>query len=178
MFPMRAAILDTISARLRKAAQRAEALSRRQSAARRLCHLRQSGDGQWRPGLRRRTRRLRRASGLQRGCAKLREASDFVERQFLPRLRALATCETSGACRDPVDGAHVIRRPASGRFAHHGFCARSPNDPPFDRECFLENGESFESNPSEAATDPLRCNLRARDFRPYTLARALDPHRQ
>jgi lysophospholipase L1-like esterase len=99
---------------------------------------------------------------------RLREASDFVERQFLPRLRALATCEGSGACKDPVRERMSFVDSHQAEFAQHGFCARSPNDPAFDRECFLENGESFESNPSDAATGPLRCSLRARDFRPYS----------
>ena len=63
-------------------------------------------------------------------------------------------------------------------FANHGFCARSPNDPPFDRECFLENGEVFESNPAagrhrSAALQPARPRFPA-----LCAARALDPHRQ
>jgi hypothetical protein len=100
--------------------------------------------------------------------ARLREASDFVEREFLPRLRSLATCEAAGACRDPrADRMTFVDRHQS-EFAQRGFCARSPNDPVFDRECFLENGESFEADPSRAATDPLRCRLRARDFRAYS----------
>jgi lysophospholipase L1-like esterase len=98
---------------------------------------------------------------------RLRSVSDFVEGRFLPRLRALATCDTPGACRDPAKDRMSYVDTHLAEFANHGFCARSPNDPPFDRECFLENGESFESNPAAAATDPLRCNLRAREFRPY-----------
>jgi len=100
--------------------------------------------------------------------AKLREASDFVEREFLPRLRALATCEGAGACRDQRTERMTFVDQHQAEFAHRGFCARSPRDPVFDRECFLENGESFESSPSQAATDPLRCRLRPRDFRPYS----------
>jgi hypothetical protein len=101
-------------------------------------------------------------------AGKLRETSDFVERRFLPRLRALATCEAPGACRDPVSERMSFVDQHQAEFAQHGFCARTPGDPAFDRECFLENGDSFESNPSEAATDPLRCRLRAREFRPYS----------
>lgn len=99
---------------------------------------------------------------------RLREASDFVERHFLPRLRALATCEGSGACKDPGRDRMSFVDSHQAEFAQHGFCARGPSDPVFDRECFLESGDSFESNPSQAATDPLRCSLRARDFRPYS----------
>ena len=101
-------------------------------------------------------------------AARLRETSDFVEKEFLPRLRALATCEASGACRDPRTDRMTFVDQHQPEFAQRGFCARSPNDPVFDRECFLESGESFEANPSQAATDPLRCSLRARDFRPYS----------
>ncbi|MFN3349276.1 hypothetical protein [Pseudorhodoplanes sp.] len=100
--------------------------------------------------------------------AKLRETSDFVEKEFFPKLRALATCEGAGICRDPSTDRMIYVDTHQAEFAFRGFCARSPQDPVFDRECFLENGESFESNPSVAATDPLRCNLRARDFRPYS----------
>jgi hypothetical protein len=53
------------------------------------------------------------------------------------------------------------------QFADHGFCARAESDPEFDRACFSETGDSFESNPAIAATDPMKCSLRARDFRPY-----------
>jgi hypothetical protein len=53
-------------------------------------------------------------------------------------------------------------------FASHGFCARSEQDPDFDRECFSPQGRSFQSNPAAAATDPMLCAHRASDFRPYT----------
>ena len=101
-------------------------------------------------------------------AARLRETSDFVEKEFLPRLRGLATCNAQGACSDPQRERMTFVDQHQAEFAQHGFCARAPSDPPFDRECFLENGESFESNPSQAATDPMRCSLRARDFRPYS----------
>ena len=61
-----ARISQPATARFREIAHCAEAVSRRQSAARRLCHVWQSGDGQWRPGLCGRPCRLRCASGLQR----------------------------------------------------------------------------------------------------------------
>ena len=99
---------------------------------------------------------------------RLRQTSDFVENEFLPRLRALATCDGAGACGDQFKDRMTFVDQHQAEFAHRGFCARSPNDPPFDRACFLDNGESFESNPAQAATDPMRCNLRARDFRAYS----------
>lgn len=99
---------------------------------------------------------------------RLRSVSDFVEGRFLPTLRALTTCDTPGACKDPVKDRMSYVDTHLGEFSNHGFCARSPNDPPFDRECFLESGDSFESDPAAAANDPLKCNLRAREFRPYS----------
>jgi lysophospholipase L1-like esterase len=98
--------------------------------------------------------------------ARMRRASEFVERKFLPRIRALATCE-SGGCKDGATERMVFVDSHQELFADHGFCARSEDDPQFDRECFSEKGDSFESNPAVAATDPMRCNFRARDFRPY-----------
>ena len=98
---------------------------------------------------------------------RLRRVSEFVENSFLPRMRGLATCERGGACRDPASDRMVYVDSHLADFSNHGFCARAPSDPVFDRECFLENGESFESNSADAATDPLRCRLRARDFRAY-----------
>lgn len=98
---------------------------------------------------------------------RLRDVSEFVEASFFPRLRALATCDTPGACRDAFTDRMTFVDTHMQDFANHGFCARSAEDPAFDRECFLENGESFETNPAVAASDPLRCSLRARDFRPY-----------
>ncbi len=98
---------------------------------------------------------------------RLRGVSDFVEERFLPVLRALATCDTPGTCRDPVNDRMTFVDTHTAAFANHGFCARAASDPVFDRECFLENGDSFNSNPAVAANDPMRCSLRARDFRPY-----------
>jgi hypothetical protein len=52
-------------------------------------------------------------------------------------------------------------------FASHGFCARSDSDPVFDRDCFSPKGESFETDPVAAATDPMACRHRASSFRAY-----------
>ena len=108
---------------------------------------------------------IRHSMSTPSGCARV---SDFVEERFLPRLRALATCDTPGACRDPASDRMSFVDTHQAEFANHGFCARSPNDPAFDRECFLENGEMLRKR-SGARPRPirLRCNLRARDFRPY-----------
>jgi lysophospholipase L1-like esterase len=98
--------------------------------------------------------------------ARLRLVTDFVQGRFLPKVKALARCEGSGACRDPSDRMTFVDSHQAA-FADRGFCARSPDDPPFDRECFSERGESFDPNPVSAATAPLACSLRPSEFRPY-----------
>ncbi len=98
--------------------------------------------------------------------ARLRKVADFVTEKFLPRMRALALCEGK-ACKDAATERMTFVDSHQDQFADHGFCARADTDPAFDRACFSEKGESFESNPAEAAIEPLRCNYRARDFRAY-----------
>ena len=100
-------------------------------------------------------------------AARLKRVSDFVENKFLPRMRALATCDAPGACRDPASERMIFVDQHQADFAHHGFCARAEDDPVFDRECFSAKGESFETDPATAAAGPLVCNYRPRDFRPY-----------
>ena len=53
-------------------------------------------------------------------------------------------------------------------FANHGVCARSDDDPEFDRLCFSTTGKSFDTNPATSATEPLACGRPASDYRPYT----------
>lgn len=100
-------------------------------------------------------------------AVRLKRVSDFVENKFLPRMRALATCDTPGACRDPASERMIFVDQHQADFANHGFCARAEDDPVFDRECFSAKGESFETDPATAAAGPLVCNFRPRDFRPY-----------
>jgi len=52
-------------------------------------------------------------------------------------------------------------------FAGHGVCARSEQDPEFDRACFLADGKSFAVSPVEGATEPLTCGASPSEFRPY-----------
>jgi hypothetical protein len=92
---------------------------------------------------------------------RLQQAADFVAAHFLPRMKALAQCP-DGAC-DAMTFVDA-HQPA---FAEHGFCAQADSDPEFDRACFLPDGNSFQADPAVAATDPLVCRFRARDFRPY-----------
>ncbi|WP_272840321.1 hypothetical protein [Rhodoplanes sp. TEM] len=98
---------------------------------------------------------------------RLARISRFVERGFFPRLKALATCTGGVACAEPATDRMTFVDGHQGLFADHGFCARSPDDPPFDRECFATDGTSFASSPVEGATSPLRCAARPSDFRSY-----------
>jgi hypothetical protein len=97
---------------------------------------------------------------------KLRGIAGFVSQKFMPRMKALALCDGK-FCRDPQTERMTFVDAHQAEFARHGFCARSADDPQFDRECFSDKGESFETDPAIAATGPLRCDFRARDFRPY-----------
>lgn len=99
--------------------------------------------------------------------ARLSQVTDFVQNKFLPKLKALAQCETGGTCRDPATERMTFVDAHQASFASHGMCARSPNDPVFDRDCFSPKGESFDPSPVSAATAPLVCNHRPSDFRPY-----------
>ncbi len=102
---------------------------------------------------------------------RLRRVSEFVSEKFLPRLKSLARCEAGTACKEPETDRMTFVDSHHDAFARHGVCARADTDPDFDRECFSPKGESFNANPVEAATAPLACNRRPREFRPYALAR-------
>jgi hypothetical protein len=97
---------------------------------------------------------------------KARHAAAFVERQFLPGIRALALCEGGVLCQGAADRMTFVdaHQPA---FADHGFCARADSDPAFDRECFRADGQSFEKSAVTAVRSPLACELSAKEFRPY-----------
>jgi hypothetical protein len=97
--------------------------------------------------------------------ARLKRVSEFVQSRFLPAIRALALCEGGPRCADSETMTLVEAHQAA--FTQHGFCARSQDDPEFDRECFLADGKSFESDPVAAATAPLACSRRPNEFRPY-----------
>ncbi|MFD2184120.1 hypothetical protein [Rhodoplanes azumiensis] len=98
---------------------------------------------------------------------RLARISQFVERGFFPRLKALATCTGGVACADPTRDRMTFVDAHQPVFADHGFCARSAEDPPFDRDCFATDGTSFATSPVEGATAPLTCAARPADFRPY-----------
>ena len=95
------------------------------------------------------------------------QASDFVERHFLPTVRALARCEGGAGCRDAAERMTFVDAHQAA-FADRGFCARGANDPEFDKACFSLEGASFEKGSVSGAERPLACELSVRDFRPYT----------
>ncbi len=98
---------------------------------------------------------------------RLRSVATYVAEKFLPKIKALALCESGVICRDPETERMSFVDSHQAAFQQHGMCAVSEQDPAFDRECFSQTGESFETNPAEAATGPLTCSQRPRDFRPY-----------
>ena len=100
-------------------------------------------------------------------AGRLRRVSEFTHNRFLPRLRELARCEGSAKCASPDNDRMTFVDAHQPAFAQHGICARSPNDPEFDRECFSRDGKSFDPDPVSAASAPLVCSMRPSDFRPY-----------
>ena len=100
-------------------------------------------------------------------ATRLRQAAEFVSRQFLPKIKALALCEGRTLCRDPDSERMTFADTHQQAFASHGVCARADSDPAFDRECFSLDGTSFDTNPATAATHPLACGRPPSDFRPY-----------
>ena len=100
-------------------------------------------------------------------AARLQRVTDFTMTKFLPKLKALARCEGGALCKTPDTDRMTFVDSHQAEFARHGFCARADDDPEFDRDCFLENGESFDPDPVSAATAPLACPRRPNEFRPY-----------
>ena len=98
---------------------------------------------------------------------RLKNVTDFVLTKFLPRVKALARCEAGAKCANPDTDRMTFVDAHQPEFANHGICARSPQDPEFDRECFSAEGNSFEPDIVAAATGPLVCSLRPSEFRPY-----------
>ncbi|ETR76483.1 signal peptide protein [Afipia sp. P52-10] len=100
-------------------------------------------------------------------AGRLAKTLSFVQDQFLPQLRNLALCEGGVICRGPRDRMTFVERHQPA-FANHGLCARSPNDPVFDRQCFSPDGKSFHDDPVNGASNPLVCGQSANEFRAYS----------
>jgi lysophospholipase L1-like esterase len=97
---------------------------------------------------------------------RLRRVADFVGARFLPQLKAIVEC-TGGAGCSPADRMTFVDSHQQA-FLGHGVCARSEQDPEFDRACFMADGKTFTASPVEAAVEPLTCGQSASDFRAYT----------
>jgi lysophospholipase L1-like esterase len=98
---------------------------------------------------------------------RLANVSGYVEREFLPRLKALALCQSGVLCRDPGGDRMSFVDAHQAAFADHGVCARAQNDPEFDRQCFSAKGESFDPDIVTAANQPMLCGRSAGEYRAY-----------
>ncbi|HEY4833116.1 MAG TPA: hypothetical protein VII07_00475 [Bradyrhizobium sp.] len=98
---------------------------------------------------------------------RLANVSSYVEREFLPQLKALALCQSGVLCRDPAADRMSFVDAHQAAFADHGFCARASTDPEFDRECFSPKGESFDPDIVTAANQPMLCGRGASEYRAY-----------
>jgi hypothetical protein len=96
---------------------------------------------------------------------RMRRVAEFVGGRFLPILKAIATC-AGNACVNPADRMTFVDAHQQA-FVAHGVCARSEQDPEFDRACFLPDGKSFATNPVQGVTEPLTCGASSSEFRPY-----------
>jgi lysophospholipase L1-like esterase len=98
---------------------------------------------------------------------RLREAGEFVDKKFLPALKALATCDGDKTCRDPVNDRMTFVDAHQTEFEQHGMCVHAPDDPDFDRDCFSPKGDSFISDLVAAPENPMACSRPPSDYRPY-----------
>ncbi len=99
-------------------------------------------------------------------ATRLTKTVAFVERQFLPAVRALALCEDGVICSDETDRMTFVDAHQRA-FVGHGFCVRVDTDPAFDNACFSPEGTSFQPDLRVAVEHPLACGHSAREFRPY-----------
>jgi hypothetical protein len=100
---------------------------------------------------------------------RVRAVSDYVNKKFLPKLKALATCggNSNQPCRDPMTDRMTFVDAHQAAFTRHGMCVHAADDPEFDRDCFSRTGKSFIADPVAAAENPMACSHPARDYRPY-----------
>jgi len=97
---------------------------------------------------------------------RLAHVSNYVDTEFLPQLKALATCRGGVLCKDTSDRMTFVDAHQTA-FADHGFCARASSDPEFDRTCFSERGESFNPDIVTASSQPMLCGRGASEYRTY-----------
>jgi len=98
---------------------------------------------------------------------RLRQISNFTSARFLPQLKAIVQCAGGAACANPATDRMTFVDAHQQAFAGHGVCARSEQDPEFDRDCFSADGKSFAASPVEGATEPLTCGRAVAEFRAY-----------
>ena len=98
---------------------------------------------------------------------RLRQISNFTSARFLPQLKAIVQCTGGTACANPATDRMTFVDAHQQAFAGHGVCARSEQDPEFDRDCFSADGKSFAASPVEGATEPLTCGRAVSEFRAY-----------
>ncbi len=98
---------------------------------------------------------------------RLANVSSYVDREFLPQLKALALCTSGVVCSDPASDRMTFVDSHQAAFADHGFCARADSDPEFDRECFSPKGDSFDPDIVTAANQPMLCGRSASEYRAY-----------
>jgi hypothetical protein len=98
---------------------------------------------------------------------RLASVTSYIEREFLPQLKALALCQSGVLCRDPGSDRMTFVDAHQDTFANHGFCARGATDPEFDRTCFSPKGESFDPDIVTAANQPMLCGRSAGEYRAY-----------
>jgi len=98
---------------------------------------------------------------------RMRQVADFFAQQVLPKIKSFATCQSGAGCRDTATERMTFVDSHQDAFASHGVCTRANTDPDFDLECFSPKGESFNTNPTAAATDPMACGRPAGDYQPY-----------
>jgi hypothetical protein len=98
---------------------------------------------------------------------RLATVSGFVQNEFLPQLKNIATCQGGILCRNPQADRMTFVDAHQVAFAGHGFCMRAPTDPEFDRDCFASNGESFNTDLVTAAGQPMVCGRSASEYRAY-----------
>lgn len=98
---------------------------------------------------------------------RLATVTGFVQNEFLPQLKALATCQSGVICRDPAADRMSFVESHQAAFADHGFCARAETDPEFDRACFSPKGESFDPDIVNSASQPMLCGRSAGEYRAY-----------
>lgn len=99
---------------------------------------------------------------------RLRRVADFVGARFLPQLKAIAQCTSGASCQNPAADRMTFVDAHQQAFQSHGVCARSEQDPEFDRACFAADGKTFAASPVEGAVEPMTCRYSAGEFRAYS----------